>query len=330
MKVLVTGSTGFIGSHICRALIAQGETVRAFHRSGSPLSLLEGLPVEHAIGDITDSHSLESAMQGVDAVFNTAAQLGSRKSFDQIKSITVDGTRNVLSAAKQAGVKRVVHTSSVAALGVPSKKYLSAPYLIDECHTWNFRPDWWTYGYSKYLAELEVQAAIAKGLNGVIVNPSNVLGAGDINLISGNIVIHVAKRHIPVSITGGLNMIHIEDVVRGHLAAFERGRCGERYILGNQNMTHHEHLTLTARIAGVTPPLLTLPNWSLPALMYPLSLAHALINLPITGSDLHRAGCYFYYDTRKAQTELGLTNMIPISQAIEETLAWYKTTGILK
>lgn len=330
MLALVTGSTGFIGSHICRALVTQGAHVRAFHRPGSPLTLLENLPVEHAVGDLTDPASVESAMWGVDVVFHAAAQLGSRKNPDQIYNITVQGTRYVLEAARKAGVKRVIHTSSVAALGVPPNKHLSKPYLIDERYTWNFKPEWWRYGYAKYLAELEVQTAVAQGLDVVIVNPTIVLGAGDINQISGVAVIHVAKRHVPVSIQGGMNIIHIEDVARGHLAALERGRCGERYILGNQNITHHEFLSLTAQLAGVKPPLVMLPGWCLPLLVYPLSLVHALMKLPLAGSDLRRAGCYFYYDTRKAHTELGLTDMLPVSQAIEETLAWYKEMGVLK
>ncbi|MBN1536342.1 MAG: NAD-dependent epimerase/dehydratase family protein [Anaerolineales bacterium] len=330
MLALVTGSTGFIGSHICQALVTQGTQVRAFHRPGSPLTLLEGLPVEHAVGDLTDAASLESAMQGVDVVFHAAAQLGSHKNPDQIYNITVQGTRHVLEAAFHAKVKRIVHTSSVAALGVPPQKHLNSPYLLDERYTWNFKPEWWRYGYAKYLAELEVQSAVAKGLDAVIVNPTIVLGAGDINRISGDIVIHVAKRHIPVSIEGGLNAIHINDVARGHLAALERGRCGERNILGNQNMTHHEFLSAIASVASVAPPLIKLPIWVLPFLVYPLSLGHTFFHLPLAGSDLHRAGCNFYYDTRKAQNELGLTDMLPVRQAIEETLAWYKKTGILK
>lgn len=330
MLALVTGSTGFIGSHICQALVTQGTHVRAFHRSSSPLTLLEKIDVEHATGDLTDPVSLVSAMQGVDVVFHAAAQLGSRKSLNQINDVTVLGTRNVLNAALQTGVKRVVHTSSVAALGVPPKKNLSNLYLIDERHTWNFKPEWWRYGYAKYLAELEVQAAVAKGLDAVIVNPTIVLGEGDINRISGDIIIQVAKRHIPISIEGGLNAIHIEDVARGHLAALERGRRGERYILGNENMTHHEFLSAIAKVAGVKPPRLTLPRWCLPFLVYPLSFTHIFFHLPLMGSDLHRAGYYFYYDTHKAQTELGLTNLLPVSQAIDETLAWYKKTGVLK
>ncbi len=329
MNALVTGSTGFIGSHICRALLARGEQVRAFHRPGSPLTLLEGLDITHVNGDLTDAASLEAAMQGIDAVFHAAAQLGSHKSPSRIYDVTVQGTRNVLNAALRAGVHRVVHTSSVAALGVPPKKYIKYPYLIDERHTWNYQPDWWRYGYAKYLAELEVQAAVAQGLDAVIVNPSIVLGAGDINRISGDIVIHVAKRHVPVSIQGGLNAIHIEDVVRGHLAAFEHGRCGERYILGTENITHHEFLIAIAKTASVSPPRLVIPSWCLPFFVYPLSLAKNFFHLPLVGSDLHRAGYYFYYDTRKAQTELGLTEMLPVSQAINDTLAWYKKTCVL-
>jgi dihydroflavonol-4-reductase len=329
MNVLVTGSTGFIGSHICRAFVAQGTQVRAFHRFGSPLTLLEGLPVEHVYGDLTDPASIEAAMQGVDVVFHAAAQLGSHKNPERIYEVTVQGTRYVLNVALHSGIQRVVHTSSVAALGIPPKG-LQHPYLIDERHTWNFRPEWWRYGYAKYLAELEVQAAVAQGLDVVIVNPTIVLGAGDLNRISGDIVIHVARRHIPVSIQGGLNAIHIEDVARGHLAALEHGRCGERYILGNENMTHHQFLSAVAKAAGVSPPLLTIPNGCLPLLAYPLTLAHEVFHLPMMGSDLHRAGCYFYYDTHKAQSELGLTDMLPVSQAIDETLAWYKKTGVIK
>jgi dihydroflavonol-4-reductase len=329
MLALVTGSTGFIGSHICQALVTQGTHVRAFHRPGSPLTLLEGLPVEHAIGDLTDAASVESAMQGVDVVYHAAAQLGSHKNPDLIYQITVQGTQNVLNAAIRARVKRFIHTSPVAALGVPPRKHLINPYLLDERYTWNFKPEWWRYGYAKYLAELEVQYAVGKGLDAVIVNPTIVLGAGDINRISGDIVIHVARSHLPISIEGGLNAIHINDVARGHLAALEHGRCGERYILGNQNMTHHEFLSMVAKIAGVAPPYIKIPDWCLPLLVYPLTLAHQIFHLPMVGSDLHRAGCYFYYDTRKAQTELGLTNMLPVQQAIEETLEWYKKTGVL-
>ncbi len=304
--------------------------MRAFHRPGSSLSLLEGLDIEHAAGDLTDPASIEAAMQGIDVVFHAAAQLGSHKQPERIYDVTVQGTRFVLNAALKAGVKKVVHTSSVAALGVPPNKYLNPPYIMDEHHTWNYRPEWWRYGHAKYLAELEVQTAVAQGLDVVIVNPSIVLGGGDINRISGDIVIHVAKRHLPVSIQGGLNAIHVEDVARGHLAALEQGRNGERYILGNENMTHHQFISAIAKAARVTPPRLMVPGWCLPFLTIPLSLGHKLFRLPLAGNDLHRAGCYFYYDTRKAQTELGLTDLLPVSQAIEETLAWYKEAGVLK
>ena len=331
MTVLVTGASGFIGSHLCRDLVREGQAVRAFHRANSSPVNLQGLPVEHVIGDITQPASLQAAMYGVQAVFHTAAQLGRPRHPDQMYTVTVEGTRNVLQAAGEAGVSRVVHTSSVAALGVPALPHAkTAPIEMNENHTWNFSPEWWRYGHAKYLAELAVQEAVAKGLEVVIVNPAVVIGAGDLHQISGNVVIQVARGRLPVAIPGGLNIVHIEDVIRGHIAALAYGRTGERYILGGENMSHLHFLRLTAKIAGVPPPRFIIPGrlarWLAPLLAW----IDRRLPLPVAGDALRRAGNFFYYDTRKAREQLGLTEPRPASEAIAEAYSWYLEQGIIR
>ena len=262
MRVMVTGSTGFIGSHLCRRLIEAGHTVRAFHRETSTLRLLEGLEVEHVVGDLTQSESLESALEGVDFLFHAAALMGGDEDLGKMYAVTVEGTRSLLKAALKKEVKKVVYTSSVAALGVPEESFLKPPVytLIDESHTWNFQPEKWPYGYSKYLAELEVQRAISQGLDAVIVNPSVVFGRGDIYRQTNSLIVQVAKRRYPGIVDGGINVVHIDDVVDGHLAALEKGKSGERYILGGHNMKIAEVLEMIAGIVEVPAPSVVFPS----------------------------------------------------------------------
>jgi dihydroflavonol-4-reductase len=338
VNVLVTGSTGFIGSQLCRALVAEGHHVRAFHRPGSPLAGLSGVDVEHAVGDITQPETLAPVMQGTEVIFHAAAFVGSARDPRKAYAATVGGTRNVLQAAREAGVRRVIHTSSVAALGVPkesitaaSLKHSTASFpIIDERHTWNYRPDWWQYGHAKYLAEMEVQRAVAEGQDVVILNPAVVIGAGDLNRISGDIIMHVAQGHVRVAVPGGLNAIYIGDVVRSHLAAVTRGRTGERYILGGENLTHLRFLQIVAEVTGAKPPLFTLPLRLARALAGPISVAGNVLPLPISKDALRRVGYYFYYDTLKARVELGLADTLPVRMAVAEAYAWYKELGMVQ
>jgi dihydroflavonol-4-reductase len=335
MLILVTGSTGFIGSQLCHALVADGHTVRAFQRESSPILLLENLQVEHVIGDITVFDSLKNALQGVEVVYHTAAKLGQKRNLDQIYDITVGGTRNVLSAAKNAGVRRFVHTSSVAALGVPIETQIAANVqnhshlLMDENHTWNFRPQHWRYGHAKYLAELEVQRAVAEGLDAVIVNPAVVFGAGDINRITGEVIVHAARHGLPVATPGGLNVVHIDEVVQGHLAACETGRTGERYILGGENISIERFCKIIAGVVDVKPPKLVIPAGLLRALSWPISILGNLTPLPIAGEALHKAGYYFYYDTRKATQELGIQVTHSTTESVAEAYTWYRHNKII-
>ena len=237
-----------------------------------------------------------------------------------------------------AGVWRVVHTSSVAALGMPeqtprgrnkSGEAAHRSLIMDERHTWNYPSDWWFYGHAKYLAEMQVQRAVAQGLDVVIVNPTVVIGAGDINRVSGDVIVHAAQGHIPVAIPGGLNIVHIADVVRGHLAALANGRTGERYILGGENMTHRRFLQILAEVVGVKPPRFVVPVSLARLLVRPMSLIWKLLPLPLSGDDLRRIGYYFYYDTLKARLELGLKDTLPARQAVADAFTWYREQGVV-
>lgn len=322
MNVLVTGSTGFVGSNLCRELLARGHAVRAFHRSSSKLRLLDGLDVEHAVGDLTQPETLEAAVQGIEAVFHAAAWMGGSEQGGKQYAVTVEGTRNLLQAARSAGVRRVVHTSSVAALGVPTDS-TETPALIDERHTWNYRPDFYPYGYAKYLAEQEVQKAVAQGQDVVIVNPTLVFGPGDIYRQSESIIVQVAEHRVSVAIAGGINCVHIDDVIRGHLAALECGRTGERYILGGENLTHMQLLRMIAEVTGVGAPNLVLPTRLVRSLAPPVQLLQAFIHLPIASNLLRLAGYYFFYDGSKTEQELGLREHIPVREAISAAWAWF-------
>lgn len=333
MKVLVTGATGFIGAQICRALVERGDTVRAFHRSTSTLRLLEGLPVERFEGDLTQPHTLLAAMDGMDIVFHTAGVMGVRsRKIQRLYDVIVTGTRNLLQAARILRVKRVVYTSSAAALGVPEKPAFPAPgtrVLLNENHTWNYHPHLWPYGHAKYLAEMEVQRAVAQGVDAVIVNPTMVIGEGDIYRQSSSIITLLALQRIPALVEGGINVVHVSDVVEGHLAALEEGRTGQRYILGGENLTLLELAENICKIAGAPVPQAILParlahsaaplaHWIEPALAMPLDL------------ELFRlAGNYFYYAVRKSQTILGLPPARPVKDALREAFTWFQAFGAI-
>ena len=331
MKVLVTGSSGFIGSHLCRALIEKGNFVRAFHRSSSNLRLLQDLPVEHTLGDLTQPETIKKAVEDIDAIFHTAAHLGPRAEAGAMYAVTVEGTRLLLNAAEEAGVKRIVYTSSAAALGIPEtppsgRKQVA---LMDENHSWNLRPEDWPQAYSKYLAEREVQKAVARGLDVITVNPTNVLGAGDVYRRSSSLVVWIARHTLPGMIEGGVNVVHIQDVVSGHLAALEKGKKGERYILGGENISLRELITLICQTAGVTAPQTTLPSGLLHSLSRPLRLFRPFIKLPISSELFNLAGKYFYYNVKKSQIVLGLDHLAPAAEAVQDAYEWFVQAGAI-
>ncbi|PKO04741.1 MAG: hypothetical protein CVU41_15365 [Chloroflexi bacterium HGW-Chloroflexi-3] len=331
IKALVTGSTGFIGGALCTALIEKGFSVRAFHRSTSNLTLIKDLPVEHVIGDLTQPEILKSAMQGVDVVFHTAAMLGIKSNVAQHTATTILGTRSVMETALRVGVQRVIHTSSVAALGVPPiPSELTPPEKspqLNEHSTWNVRPSHWLYGYSKYQAEMEIQKIVAQGLDVVITNPSYVVGAGDLYRTENSPIVSFYRKKMPFIPTGGINIVHIKDVVDGHLAAMEYGKRGERYILANENLTFKQMFSLLSTITSVPVPRLLLHGKIARPTVVPLQFLRSLFNLPVPVELIRFAGYGFYFNNRKSLQDLKLQYHYSASQAMQDAFNWFKNNS---
>lgn len=322
----VTGATGFVGSHIVRTLLENGHQVRILRRASSRLDALEGLTVEHAIGDLFDVETLAQQLAGVDWVFHVAAVANywrSRK--DEIYRVNVDGTANLLQAAERAGVKRFIFTSSLAAVG-----YRGSFHSANEKTYFNTDPRLSPYGHSKFLAEAKVQQAVRRGLDGVILNPSIIIGPGDLNQISGSLVIEVARRRVPVlPQRGGANFIDVRDVARAHLVAAQRGRKGERYIIGAVNMTHKAMIRLIAQVVGVPAPFIPMPSSLIPAAAALVDVGRRMgLPIPAEGNQLRLSRRTIYADCRKMWAELHEPE-IDIRQSIEDTYAWYKANGYL-
>lgn len=334
MMILVTGATGFVGSQLCRRLTTDGHTVRVFHRPTSDLSVLQGLEVEYAVGDVTEIDTLRKAMQGVDCIYHAAGQVSYWKDSSRMYEITVGGTKNVLQAARENGAGRVVFTSSVAAMGVPEElpgRNDAAPIGIDENHTWNYIPRFWTYGHAKYLAELAIAEAVAGGQDVVIVNPASIMGPGDVHMVSGDLIVQLAKfkRGLPFFLRGGMNVVHIDDVVSGHIAAMESGKAGERYILGGENASLRNLQEMIARLLGQNPPKYPLPGGLLRSLAGVADRTAGLLNLPVSGELMRFAGRYFYYDTGKAEKELGFCAERSTAEALEGAYDFYRSMGVV-
>ncbi|MCY3945267.1 MAG: NAD-dependent epimerase/dehydratase family protein [Anaerolineaceae bacterium] len=328
MKALVTGATGFVGSHVARALVEAGHEVRVLHRRSSRMDALQGLDCEAVIGDVLEREALAQACQGCALVFHVAAVAAYwRTERSQMYAINVEGTRRVLAAARAADVRRVVFTSSAASLGLRRD---GRP--VDESARFNVYPHRFPYGHSKHLAERCVQHAVKEqGQDVVIVNPVIVTGPGDLNLISGRFVTEMQRLQwlIPVS-SGGVGVVDVRDVARWHLAAAERGRCGERYILGNANYSLREWYALCARAVGVAPPLLQLPDAALPLLAGLVALARRLgMQPPADPSQIRMGGrrLHFVYD--KAHRDLG-PPQVDMLQSLQDTADWYRARGLLQ
>lgn len=322
--VLVTGATGFIGSALCRELVARGHSVRALHRKTSSLAALQGLPVERVIGDILEPQTLLPALDGVDWIFHAAAQSDYWRHPELVLQTIVEGTRNVMQAANQAGVKRTVLTSSLGALGVPAPGE-----VITEDHNFNLPPQRFLYGYAKLQAEIEAFQVASRGLEVIIVNPSVVLGPGDVNRISGSMVIEAARGWGFFWMEGGVNVVHVDDVITGHLAAARLGRSGERYILGGENLTHHQVFTTLTEIAGKRPPWLKISGWMIEPAAIAIEWLRPVVQLPFDSSQLRLSRYHLYCDTSKARHELNLPEPRPFRQAAQEAYDWYREQGVI-
>lgn len=325
---LVTGGSGFLGSAVVRALIGHGVRVRALVRSSSPAENLAGLEVESVVGDLTDEKSLETALQGVDYLFHVAAdyRLWARDP-SVILRVNVDGTRNLMRQALSAGVERIVYTSSVAAL-----KVAGATGPVDETATLDPGEAIGTYKLSKTLAERAVLEMVAQdNLPAVIVNPTTPIGPRDIRPTpTGRILLDAARGKIPAFVDTGLNFAHVDDIAAGHLLAFERGRIGERYILGGQNLMLQGLLADIAKLTGRRAPRVKLPRGPLFALAFCAeAVAHLTNKEPLLTLDGLRMSRYrMFFTSAKAERELGYRSR-PYLEGVVDALTWFREAGYL-
>mgnify|MGYP000307965845 CR=1 FL=1 len=326
MKALVTGATGCVGANVVAALAELGYSVRAMHRSTSPLVALEELPVERVVGDLFDRDSLVQAMAGCALVFHVAAVSDYwRTPAATIYRVNVEGTRNVAQAALAAGVERLVYTSSIGALGAPEDGR-----LLDERAVFNLPAQRFPYGHSKHLAEEVVREVLGQGLDAVIVNPAGVMGPRDVHWIGGSLLREVQRGWAWVAPPGGLCWAAAVDVGLGHVLAAERGRTGERYLLGGENLSHRQVQEIVATVVGGRQPVATLPG---PA-MLPLAAITGSIGrllprpLPFSAEQVWLSARHIYCDSSKALQELGYPQT-PFRVAVEQAYAWYLARGLL-
>jgi dihydroflavonol-4-reductase len=326
LKAFVTGATGFLGSHVAGVLADQGAELRLLVRPTSNLKNLEGLKAETAIGDLRDPASLEKAMSGCDTVFHVAAdyRLWVRDPAEMFRS-NVEGTRAILEAARKNGVRRVVYTSSVATMG-----FTSDGHPANEDSPVSLASMIGPYKRSKFMAEQVALEAGRSGMHVVTVNPTTPVGEQDVKPTpTGRIVVDFLKRKFPAYVDTGLNLVDVRECARGHVAALEKGKSGERYILGGENLTLKQLLDTLGKISGLPSPTVKLP--------YFFALAAGVVDETITGRLLHRepratidtvrmGKKKMFASSGKAERELGW-KIVPVESALRRAVEWFQANG---
>jgi dihydroflavonol-4-reductase len=326
LKAFVTGATGFLGSHVARVLADQGADLRLLVRATSNLRNLQGLKAETATGDLRDPGSLEKAMSGCDTVFHVAAdyRLWARDPWEMYRS-NVEGTRAILEAARKNGVSRVVHTSSVATVG-----FTENGHPADEDSPVSLADMIGHYKRSKFMAEQIALEAGRSGLYVVTVNPTTPVGEQDVKPTpTGRIVLDFLQRKFPAYVETGLNLVDVRECARGHVAALEKGKAGERYILGGEDLTLKQILDKLAKITGLPSPTVKLP--------YVFAFVAGVVDEAITGRLLHRepratvdtvrmGKKKMFASSNKAQRELGW-KIVPVEAALRRAVDWFRANG---
>ncbi len=321
MKKLVCGATGFIGSAITRELLKDGDEVKVLIRKTSDTRNIDPLDVERVYGDIRDRDAMKQALKNCDTLYLTAAYFAHwAPDIKLLYDVNICGTRASLQAACDAGVQKIVYTSTNNAIGA------SGPTPANEEQIFNYWESGDHYSMSKYIAENEARIFITRGLPIVIVNPTLVIGINDRKPTpSGQMIIDVARQKMPGYIDGGINIIDVEDVAKGHVLAAKKGRVGERYLLGNRNITVHDYLHLIAKIAKVNPPSFKLSFPVALAMAHLFEIGASITHKPpvVSASEVRIAIMTEWYDCTKAIHELGLPQT-PIEISIEKALNWFK------
>jgi dihydroflavonol-4-reductase len=325
-KVLVTGGTGFIGSNLAVALLREGCHVRILRRENSDPRAIGNADVEHCLGDVRDIQSLKLAMRGCDTVFHTAAVVSFwRREREKMYEVNIQGTANVVHAAQETNIQKMVHTSSIAAIGFPEQGKLA-----DEFNEFNWEPYDVGYRISKHRAEREVYHGLKHGLQAVMVNPSVVVGPRDIRFNGGQIIRDVYRKRIFYYVAGGMNVVFVDDVVGGHIAAARQGRIGERYILGGENLAHRQVFGITAEVVNGIAPILRIPT---PVVLGLARVVETVANIANTKPWVSKelvsgAGLMNFYSSAKAERELGYS-ITPFREAVAQTFSWYRGNGYL-
>jgi dihydroflavonol-4-reductase len=326
-KALVTGASGFVGSAVARKLAERGLAVRALVRPGSPREHLAGLDIEFVTGDLRDEASVRTAMDEVRFLFHVAAdyRLWARDP-NEIVDNNMRSTRIAMEEAKRAGVERIVYTSSVATLKTgPTGETFDETISLDERHAIG------AYKRSKLLAERLVSEMVTQGLPAIIVNPSTPVGPRDVKPTpTGRLVFEAAAGRVPAFVDTGLNMVHVDDVAAGHLAALERGRIGERYILGGQNAALSDILAAVALQTGRKAPRMRLPRGAIYPVAYVAErLARHTGREPfVTVDGLRMSKNLMFFTSAKAERELGYQAR-PYAEGIKDAIAWFRQAGRL-
>ena len=325
-RVLVTGATGFVGAAVARALVARGCRVRVLVRPTSDRRNIEGLDVEPVTGSLEDAESLAAALAGMEGLFHVAAdyRLWVRDPQSMIRA-NVEGTRTLMESARAAGLRRIVYTSSVATLG-----QYGDGRDADETTPVSYGDMVGPYKQSKYRAEGVVRLmAREQSLPVVIVNPSTPVGPRDIKPTpTGRMIVEAASGRMPAYIDTGLNLVHVDDVAAGHLAAFDRGRVGERYILGGEDMSLAAMLRVIAELTGGKPPRFAVPRLA----VWPIALgaeivAHVTGREPFATRDgLKMAKKKMYFSSARAEAELGYRAR-PAREGLADAIAWFRQAG---
>ena len=324
MKTFLTGATGFLGSHVARVLAAQGAELRLLVRPTSNLKNLEGLNAETATGDLRDPASLDNAMSGCDTVFHVAAdyRLWARDPDEMYRS-NVEGTRAILEAARKNGVRRAVYTSSVATMG-----FTRNGNPADEDSPVALANMIGHYKRSKFMAEQIALEAGRSGMHVVVVNPTTPVGEQDIKPTpTGRIILDFLKRKFPAYVDTGLNLVDVTECAGGHVAALERGKSGERYILGGEDLTLKQILDKLGAITGLSSPTVKLP--------YFFAFAAAAVDETITGRILHRepratidavrmGRKKMFASSAKAERDLGW-KLVPAENALRRAVVWFRS-----
>ena len=327
MATLVTGATGFIGSHIAKKLVERGEHVKILLRKSSKTSNIDDIDVERVYGDVLDINSINEALKDCDTLYHTAGVASFRKKdYQTMEDVNVKGTSNILNAALNAGIKKVVHTSSIAAIGVDPNCGIANEETEYKLHDLGVK-----YLETKQRAEQEALGLCERGLPLVVVNPSTVIGAGDIYLSSTAFILWFCKKKFPGYMDGYLNMVDVEDVAEGHILAAEKGVVGERYILGNRNFTLLELFNLLENITGISKPKMKIPYFMALMSGYFIEriLGMSFPNYSTMDVDSVKLSRFRWnFDSSKAIKELGYAPS-DIEESIRKTIKWFKENGYL-